>query len=99
MNSEYNLRGWPIIYERYQTLELLGAGGFGEVYKCFDLEKKRYVAVKKIRFDKKVDGDRKDEFYRHVRREIEIQQTLSHPNIAKLEEVLDLNKDKNCVIF
>lgn len=32
--------------ERYLTLELVGQGGFGEVYKCFDLEDVEHVAIK-----------------------------------------------------
>ncbi len=45
-NSEYALAGWPIVYDQYQPLELLGKGGFGEVYKCYDLENNQYVALK-----------------------------------------------------
>lgn len=37
MRSIYYKQGWPLVYDHYQTLELLGAGGFGEVYKCYDL--------------------------------------------------------------
>lgn len=49
--SVYCIQGWPIIYEKYQTLELLGSGGFGEVYKCYDLESSKLVAIKKMKFD------------------------------------------------
>ena len=27
--SAYSKENWPMIYSRYQTLELLGSGGFG----------------------------------------------------------------------
>ena len=44
---------WPTIpdtkeNDRYLPLELLGKGGFGEVYKCYDLEEHEYVALKII---------------------------------------------------
>ena len=48
--SEYYKNMWPIIYDKYQTLELLGSGGFGEVYKCYDLERNKIVAIKKMKF-------------------------------------------------
>lgn len=47
-NSYYGKLGWPAIGEdeRFQVLELLGSGGFGEVYKCYDLVNNNYVALK-----------------------------------------------------
>jgi tousled-like kinase len=29
---------WPALKNRYQVLELIGKGGFSEVYKAYDLE-------------------------------------------------------------
>lgn len=38
--------GWPLLHERYLPLELIGVGGFAEVYKAFDLDTLGHVAVK-----------------------------------------------------
>lgn len=39
-------RNWPVLNNRYLTLELIGVGGFGEVYKAFDLETLDSTAIK-----------------------------------------------------
>ena len=54
------------------------------MYKCYDLKTNRKVAIKRVTFNSKANESYKDEFYRHVEREAEIQQTLNHPNIARL---------------
>jgi dual specificity tyrosine-phosphorylation-regulated kinase 2/3/4 len=38
---------------RYEIIETLGKGSFGQVLKCFDHKKKEYVAVKVIRSKKR----------------------------------------------
>lgn len=42
--------GWPKI-KKYQLLGLLGKGGFSEVYKGFDTEELREVAIKLHEFN------------------------------------------------
>lgn len=39
-------KNWPLLKNRYLTLELIGVGGFGEVYKAIDLETLTHVAIK-----------------------------------------------------
>ena len=81
---------WPTIYRKYQTLELLGCGGFGEVYKCYDLEKNRLVAIKGMNLEN-VKPENYLKLFRKIRRETEIHRKLNHPNIVKLEAILELS--------
>jgi tRNA A-37 threonylcarbamoyl transferase component Bud32 len=61
----------------YEKLELLGRGGMGEVYKAFDPQLKRWVALKRVRLDR-VQPDRLERF----RREAELLARLAHPHIV-----------------
>ena len=42
---------------KYELQERLGQGGMGEVWKAFDTELRRYVAIKIIRADLQSDPD------------------------------------------
>ena len=64
----YALEGWPIINERYLSLELLGKGGFGEVYKCYDLEGHEYVAIKIINIGLNMAEEQAENILKHVKR-------------------------------
>lgn len=37
---------WPLLKNRYQPLQLIGSGGFGEVYQGYDVEKNQDIAIK-----------------------------------------------------
>lgn len=88
---------WPIIHERYQSLSLLGSGGFGEVYKCFDLETNQYVALKMIDLTEKVkDSEERRVLMVKLKNEYAIQQQLKHGNIIKFHNLIE-SSDK--IIF
>src|SRR6185436_21023104 len=61
----------------YEVLELIGAGGMGEVYKARDTRLDRLVAVKVSR----------EEFSERFEREARNVAALNHPNICTLHDV------------
>lgn len=71
-------------FVRYQTRELLGAGGMGEVRRCTDETIGRDVAIKIIR---DVGGDAADEIRRRFEREARIQGQLEHPSIVPVYDL------------
>ncbi|HLJ16793.1 MAG TPA: serine/threonine-protein kinase [Bryobacteraceae bacterium] len=64
----------------YQVLAVLGAGGMGQVYKVRNAISDRIEAMKILLPNLEADPDLADRFLR----EIKVQATLDHPNIAAL---------------
>src|SRR5438045_4691587 len=62
----------------YEVVELLGAGGMGEVYRARDSRLKRDVAIKILPEAFAADAERVARF----QREAEVLASLSHPNIG-----------------
>jgi serine/threonine-protein kinase len=48
-----------VLNERYEVKELIGAGGYGAVYKSYDIELERFVAVK-IKHAHRIDSNSKE---------------------------------------
>ncbi|XP_078442188.1 ataurora3 [Wolffia australiana] len=66
--------------EDFEIGKLIGAGKFGKVYLAREKESGFIVALKII-FKEKLD---KYQYHNHLRREIEIQGSLEHPNVLRL---------------
>lgn len=82
---------YPIVDQRYLFLELLGKGGFSEVFKAFDLVELRYVACKLHELEASWSEERQKSYLKHVIRESSIQQTLSHSRFVKLIDVFKID--------
>ncbi|KAK3241756.1 hypothetical protein CYMTET_48507 [Cymbomonas tetramitiformis] len=67
---------------RYQILERVGAGSFGEVLRAVNTTNGQLVALKKVLL-RKPDKGLPD----NVLREIKLLQIVDHPNVVKLQEV------------
>nr|XP_033808562.1 NUAK family SNF1-like kinase 1 [Geotrypetes seraphini] len=79
---------------RYELQETLGKGTYGKVKRAIERFSGRVVAIKSIRKDK----IREEQDMVHIRREIEIMSSLSHPHIIRIYEVFE-NKDKIVIIM
>ncbi|XP_001374657.1 NUAK family SNF1-like kinase 1 [Monodelphis domestica] len=79
---------------RYELQETLGKGTYGKVKRATERFSGRVVAIKSIRKDKIKD----EQDMVHIRREIEIMSSLSHPHIISIYEVFE-NKDKIVIIM
>lgn len=68
---------------RYRLVEKIGEGGMGVVWKAFDTDLKRHVAIKILTVTVPADSDRRIRF----KREAQTAAALDHPNIAIIHEV------------
>ncbi len=69
--------------DRYEILEIIGAGGMAVVYKATDLRLNRFVAVKILRDELARD----EEFRARFQTEAQAVAMLSHPNIVSVYDV------------
>ncbi|MCX6857715.1 MAG: protein kinase [Verrucomicrobia bacterium] len=70
----------PPVSERYKVLESLGEGGQGKVYKAFDLQLQRYVALKRLLMNENSSQEQ-------LRKEALTLAGLHHPNIVAIYDV------------
>lgn len=68
-----------ILNNRYRIERLLGQGGFGAVYKAYDLSLDRICAVKE-------NMDTSPEAHRQFQREASVLANLSHPNLPRVTD-------------
>ena len=68
--------------EKYELRERLGYGGVAEVWKAFDTELHRYVAIKLLHTDLQTDP----EFSTRFSREARFVAALHHPNIVQIHD-------------
>ncbi|KAJ8750344.1 hypothetical protein K2173_014259 [Erythroxylum novogranatense] len=87
--SRFN--NFQILNHRYALLNLLGKGGFSEVYKAYDLVEHRYVACKLHGLNAQWSEDKKQSYIRHAIREYNIHKTLVHNNIVRLWDTFEID--------
>ncbi len=75
-----SLWGGPQRLGKYELRERLGYGGVAEVWKAFDTELHRYVAIKLLHADLQTDP----EFMTRFSREARFIAALHHPNIVQI---------------
>ena len=67
----------------FETVENLGEGGMGVVYKARDTHLQRFVAIKVLSADKVANTERKARFVQETRSA----SALSHPNIVHIYQI------------
>jgi tousled-like kinase len=88
-NSRWN--NFQLLNDRYILIHLLGKGGFSEVYKAFDLQEFRYVAVKLHQLNPHWSDERKMNYTRHATREYNIHKNLVHSRVVQLFDVFAID--------
>jgi len=71
--------------ERYKIYDKLGAGGVGAVYRAYDNELKRWVAIKRLMSASDEKGDQN--LATELRREADALASLRNPNIVTIFDV------------
>jgi len=77
---------------KYLLLNLIGKGGFSEVYQAYDVEKHTDVAVKIHHCQPEWSDTRILNYSKHALREYNIQQSLNHPRVVKFLGVFEIDE-------
>eukprot|EP00178_Gracilaria_changii_P024170 TRINITY_DN728_c0_g2_i1.p1 TRINITY_DN728_c0_g2~~TRINITY_DN728_c0_g2_i1.p1 ORF type:complete len:655 (+),score=110.54 TRINITY_DN728_c0_g2_i1:3559-5523(+) len=90
---------FPVLSERYQLLNLLGRGGFSEVFKAYDLRDGAYVACKIHQLASNWKEEKKRSFIRHAMREYDIHKSLKHPRVVQLIDIFEIDENTFCTVL
>ncbi|XP_057956269.1 serine/threonine-protein kinase TOUSLED isoform X2 [Malania oleifera] len=95
--SRFN--NFQILNHRYALLNLLGKGGFSEVYKAFDMVENRYIACKLHGLNAQWSEEKKQSYIRHAIREYNIHKSLVHHHIVRLWDIFEIDQNTFCTIL
>ncbi|KAJ4972096.1 hypothetical protein NE237_005195 [Protea cynaroides] len=95
--SRFN--NFQIVNHRYALLNLLGKGGFSEVYKAYDLVEYRYVACKLHGLNPQWSEEKKQSYIRHAIREYNIHKSLVHNHIVRLWDIFEIDQNTFCTVL
>ncbi|XP_023006811.1 serine/threonine-protein kinase TOUSLED-like [Cucurbita maxima] len=95
--SRFN--NFQILNYRFALLNLLGKGGFSEVYKAYDLVEHRYVACKLHGLNAQWSEEKKQSYIRHAIREYNIHKTLVHSHIVRLWDIFEIDQNTFCTVL
>ena len=84
-----------VLAGRYRIDRLLGCGGMGEVYDCFDGDLGEPVGIKILR--REIVND--DEFLQQFRAELALGRQIHHPNVCRLYELQSADSLGQPVVF
>jgi len=87
------------LHDRYILLNLLGRGGFSEVWRAFDLHSLHPVAVKIHQLESSWSDAKKENYTKHVSREYEIHREVRHPRIVSLFDVFEIDTDSFATVL
>jgi tousled-like kinase len=85
-NDIYNNKGGG----PYLLQELLGRGGFSEVWKAMDFQYLCEVAVKVHQLNSSWTEERKNSYIKHVTREYNIHCSMKHERVVRYVNIYDL---------
>eukprot|EP00743_Colponemidia_sp_Colp-15_P005455 GILK01005864.1.p1 GENE.GILK01005864.1~~GILK01005864.1.p1 ORF type:complete len:562 (-),score=125.96 GILK01005864.1:200-1747(-) len=88
-----------VLNQRYVLLNMLGKGGFSEVYKAYDLVEHRDVACKIHQLNSSWNDDKKSNYIKHSLREYEIHKQLKHPRVVQLFDMFEIDINSFCTVL
>ena len=80
-------------------LAILGKGGFSEVWRAYDLDELREVAVKIHQLDPRWSEAKIENYTKHVAREYEIHRDVRHPRIVSFYDVFEIDSDSFATVL
>jgi len=95
--SKYNK--YLCFRNRYQLGNLIGKGGFSEVYKGIDLCNMREVALKIHEVSPEMNESEKEFYVRHAMREADIQKALKASSIVQLYDVISISDNSFATVL
>lgn len=96
-SSEFSAN--PMLNHRYLLLNLLGRGGFSQVFKAVDMTTGQYVACKIHQLASNWSEEKKRSFIRHAMREYEIHKSLNHPRVVRLADIFEIDENTFCTVL